>query len=374
MSRSSTKTCVFGAAGAVPRGGRFQWRTLVALPSLALVLTLLAGHAAAASPRSEADAGMMRLAAGWLDTVFADVAQSAVAVGAEYARLAAGGPAHDAPDEEAWMARATTREDTTGFRTWGEGEAPAAEAAYPSIYRYGTASLTPAMVKSLNDLSALIPVVRSAHASFDFSWVYITTPDELMLIYPYVPISEAIHNDPPLQQIYYTVADTDARKVSWTPPYFDRVGAGMMVTASSPVFRGDEFLGVASRDITLKELSRSVLDELAQSAGATALLVDGRGLAIGASDDAIQAEIDSVNQKAGAANLFFRSPDGLASLGDAANQASTHGWANTIVEHMLKTAPGVSDTVRDFSVDGHAVLGTQLKSTDWFLILVREVS
>ena len=41
-------------------------------------------------------------------------------------------------------------------------------------------------------------------------------------------------------------------------PYLDLVGAGMMVTASCPVYEDDRLLAVVSHDITLKELTKSV--------------------------------------------------------------------------------------------------------------------
>jgi hypothetical protein len=79
------------------------------------------------------------------------------------------------------------------------------------------------------------------------------------MIYPYVPIEQAVNNAKPTETPYYKAADGARRAVGWTAPYLDLVGAGMMVTASFPIYRGDTLLGVMSRDITLQELADSVL-------------------------------------------------------------------------------------------------------------------
>jgi hypothetical protein len=79
----------------------------------------------------------------------------------------------------------------------------------------------------------------------------------------------------------------------------------MMMTASYPVYEDDRLLGVVSHDITLKQLTKSVLSRLARD-GSSVLLIAADGLAIDASDPKLAAEIDQVNTKAGAAVLHYR--------------------------------------------------------------------
>ena len=88
----------------------------------------------------------------------------------------------------------------------------------------------------------------------------------------------------------------------------------MMITASYPVYSSDSLQGVMSRDITLKELAETVLAPLHGIPGGTALLVDDHGLAIGASDPDLVAEIDRVNTEAGGAVLYFRTAEGMKTL------------------------------------------------------------
>ena len=217
----------------------------------------------------------------------------------------------------------------------------------------------------------MVPVMRAAYRSFDFSWVYLTTADDMMLIYPYVPIGEAINNAMPTRQVFYTAADFEQRSVGWTAPYLDLVGAGMMITASYPIYSGDRLLGVASRDITLKQLSRSVLIHLTGSDGETAFIVDKRGLAIDATDPELAAEIERVNAAKQTAALFYRSSAGRAKVADKDAVVSRFDWINEMTERVLAKArrSGASDVI-DINFNGHKALAARVESTGWFVVLV----
>jgi hypothetical protein len=262
--------------------------------------------------------------------------------------------------------------DTTGFRTWPESmPTPAAEAPYPGIYRYRGKPLDDRTIAQLRDFEQLVPVFRSAYRSFDFSWVYLSTVDEMMLIYPYVPIDQAVNNAMPTQQVYFKAADFKRRAVGWTAPYLDLVGAGMMITASYPIFAGERLLGVASRDITLRQLSRVVLGHLSSAGGASAIIVDDRGLAIDASDAALAAELERVNGQKRAAALFYRSPAGLARLADRGAAASDFEWINQIGESVLARAVDSGKTgVIDVEVGPRRALAARIDSMGWFVVLV----
>ena len=91
------------------------------------------------------------------------------------------------------------------------------------------------MLRQLDLFNRLVPTFRTVYESFPFSWVYMTTVDNAMMIYPYLPIDQAVNNGMPTETPYYRAADFESRAVGWTPPYLDLVGAGMMITASYPV-------------------------------------------------------------------------------------------------------------------------------------------
>lgn len=339
-----------------------------------IVAALCVANAQAATASDGAQKSLVRLAADRIDAVFREVAASTRALGEEYRALAV---QEQAPvteqDKTAWIARSVTEGSTTAFRTWPEGAAaPAFQAAVPGFYSYRGKTVSNETVSHLRDFERLLPVFRAAYKSFDFSWVYLTTADDMMLIYPYVPIEQAVNNAPPRQQVYYTAADFARRAVGWTAPYLDLVGAGMMITASCPIYAGDRLLGVASRDITLKELSRSVLARLDWSDSASAFIVDRRGLAIDASDPELAAEIERVNSEEKAAALFYRSPAGLAKASEPGALASRFAWINEVTEGVLARAAqtgGVSEGMA-MEINGHTVLAARIESTGWYVVLV----
>lgn len=192
----------------------------------------------------------------------------------------------------------------------------------------------------------------------------------MLLIYPYVPMDEAVHNDKPTAQVFYKAADFDRRSVGWTLPYLDLVGAGMMITASYPIYADDRLLGVASRDITIKQLSRSMLTHLTAGQDTSAFIVDERGLVIDAADAELVAELETVNTMKKAAALFYRTSAGLAKLDDRGAVASRFDWVNELTERVLAaTAKSGRSGVIALEAGGRRVLATRIQSTGWLLIM-----
>jgi hypothetical protein len=317
------------------------------------------------------ETALVRLAADRIDGVLGAVADSTKALGDAYARLAAGDD-QASPERETWLARRITQGGTAGFRTWPAqlSAPPAFQAPYPGFYSYQGEALGDAVLRQLSLFEQLVPTFRSAYESFPFSWVYLTTADEAMMIYPYLPLEQAINNGIPTENGYYKAANFDARTVGWTPPYLDLVGAGMMITASYPAYAGDRLLGVSSRDITLKELARSVLSHLTAATGRSALLIDSKGLAIDATDPALAAEIDRVNSEAGAAVLYFRTADGIKRLGTNDAVASESAELNSAVESLLRQAESSSAPTVRLDIDGRRVLAARIERTGWLVVLM----
>lgn len=340
-----------------------------------LILYVVASEGVAPA-RAEVSEGpltsLVRLAADRIDVVFRDVAANTRALGDEYRMISANNaPIADA-DRSYWIGRADTQGKTVGFRTWSEGDpTPGFQAAFPSFYSYRGLPITDETLAHLKDFERALPLFRAAYSSFAFSWVYLTTADEMMLIYPYVPLDQAVNNDPPTKQVFYTAADFQRRAVGWTAPYLDLVGAGLMITASYPIYENDRLLGVVSHDITLRQLSRDVLSHLTKRTAAIAFIVDMRGLAIDASDPALEAEIEQVNNAKKAAVLFYRSPTGLAAVDASGKAASRFDWVNQITERVLDRESSEREpVVLDFQMGERNVLAARIPSTGWFVILV----
>jgi hypothetical protein len=85
--------------------------------------------------------------------------------------------------------------------------------------------------------------------------------------------------------------------------HLDLMGAGVVVTVSSPIYENARFPGTMSRDITLKQLTSSMMSRLAGN-GCSALIVGRDGLAADNTNPTRASEMNQVNTKAGAAALF----------------------------------------------------------------------
>ncbi|MCP5306219.1 MAG: cache domain-containing protein [Chromatiaceae bacterium] len=348
-------------------------RTQVGRPgitlAIAVAIAVLVGPARAGGG---CDRSVLDLAAAHIDAMLGSVAASTRAVGEAFATQLRDEAPITPEEADTWRRRIRASGDTKGFRTWSEGApAPAFQADAPGIYSYRPGPLRDADIAQLKTFERLVPLLRAAYRSFNFSWVYLTSADDLMLIYPYVPLDEAVHNAMPTRQVYYTAADFDRRAVGWTAPYLDLVGAGMMITASYPVYEGDRLLGVASRDVTLRQLASGVLARLGLEDGTEAVLMDDKGLAIEASDPALAGEIDKVNNNAGAAVLHLRTPDGLAALGSARAVASGSSRLNRIGEQVLGSLKQRGAAEVRFDDEGRTVLATRIQHTGWVLVLIR---
>ncbi len=312
---------------------------------------------------------LVELAAEGIGTVLTAVADSTRALGETYRRLATAETERPPGSPERWLESRSTLGNTTGVRTWPDDidAPPAFQAPYPAFYSYSGDQLSESVLREFDLFERLAPTLRGDYESFPFSWVYLTTSDNAMAIYPYVPIEEAVNNGTPTETEFYQAADVENGRVGWTRPYLDLVGAGMMVTASYPIQDGNRLLGVASRDITLKQLTRSVLSRLGRD-GSIALMVDEKGLAIDASDPALAAEIEDVNTKARAAVLYYRTAEGLQGAGGDQAVASAHGRINALVEATLAKV-GTADHA-PVEVDGERTLAAHIGNTGWVLVLV----
>ena len=333
------------------------------------VLPLLKASADEHCPEvpAELERALVRTAADGIDSSLGAVARSTRALGDTYARLAGGDQSPS--DGEQWLARRTTKGDTTGLRTWPtELKAPPAfQAPYPGLYSFNGTELSVNVIRELDLFERLMPTFRTVYESFPFSWVYVTTADNVMMIYPYVPIEEAVNDDKPTETLYYKAADFKNRDVGWTKPYLDLVGAGMMVTASYPVYEDDQLLGVVSHDITLKQLTKLLLSRLAAE-GRSVLLVAADGMAIDASNPKLAAEIDRVNTKAGAAVLYFRTAEGMKSVVADGAVASEDTGTKVLVEEVLARTDGGTVTL---NADDKRVLSAPIERTGWLLIIIQ---
>jgi len=314
---------------------------------------------------------LIKLAAVQIDRVFGDVAASTHALAEEYAALSDSVPPPTQTEKSVWMKSYQAKGKTVGFQTWPGNldSSPSFQDPYPAFYDYRGTAFTDDTFRQLEIFKRLTPVFRAAYRSFGFSWVYVTTFQGKMMIYPYLPLNEAVNNMEPTKQVYYTSADFKNRDVGWTLPYLDLVGAGMMITVSDPIYKGDTLLGVVSRDITLKQLSREVLNQLVVEEGTVAFIIDSSGLVIGVSDPSLSQELDLINSKNAAAVLHYRTEKGLKQIGSSSAMASGTTWINQLSEELIAREANTSaSSVIRFVQDGREVLATRTARTGWYVV------
>ncbi|UJX41923.1 histidine kinase [Desulfovibrio sp. JY] len=336
-----------------------------------LIVLLAALPARAADTKPLARAVILE-AAGRLDSQLAAVAGSARALGAAYAAVWRDTPAPPPEVRAKYLQSYAVKDGVVAFRdaTGPCGANPQAMAPCQALLFYDGENFTDETFRTLAAMTRLAPAMAAAHDALPFSWVYLTTPGQNFAIYPYLPLSRALENYQPTQKGFYTAADFEKKACGWESPYLDLAGAGMMVTASCPIYDGDRLLGVASRDVTLAQLSKDVMADLAAIPGAQAIIMNRRGKAIAASDPKVAEFIVSENAKAGDAVVYFRADRGLAALGKEKNVESPESGLNDAAETVIERAETQRQWPIELSRAKDTVLAARLNTTGWYLVLV----
>lgn len=251
-----------------------------------------------------------------LDVTLDQVAQSIKALARACVSTYEATSPMDAGETDHWMKQALENGKTLSFQPVPMGSRePPFQAPVPAYLFYNGRRITPDVTRELKTFVTLAPLFKAAYETFRYSWVYMTTVNEAFLIYPYLPLNEAVNNLPPTEKDFYKAADFDGRTFGWERPYLDLAGAGMMVTVSYPVYNQGKLLGVISRDITLTQLSNDLLKPVTgRSQNMICLIMDREGLAIAASTPEAAGEIDRINSGAGKAVLYYRTAETLNSL------------------------------------------------------------
>lgn len=345
--------------------------TLLRLALIAVFPGLTAPAVAAAEGRSPVYDALIKLSVDRIDTVTGYMAESARVLGRQYAFAYKRVPALSEAERAAWQAGSRKRDDMVTFQTWtGDPDSPPSyQSPHPAFHDYRAGGPTEETYRQLKVFERLVPAFVAEYETFGFSWVYLTTADEVLMIYPFLPPINALENAPPTKQVFYTSADFANRRCGWSPPYLDLVGAGMMVTVACPVYEGDTVLGVMSRDITLRQLSASVLAHLAVEPGAVAYIVDENGLLLGTSAPVLASELDRVNNDAGAAVLYFRMEKGLGKLARAGAVVSSSVTMNALTEAVLERAKASAGDIVGFEMEDNEVLAARTAGTGWYVVL-----
>ena len=151
------------------------------------------------------------------------------------------------------------------------------------------------------------------------------------------------------------------RRTVWLPPYVDDAGQGLLVSANTPIYYGDDFQGFIGIDVSLSRLAQQ-LDALHPTPGSFALLMDGQGRLIAAPPD-------SVDRLAGR-KLDQQQASPTVLLGLALKD--TNSELIPVVNTALESDPGAAQ----ISLAGQPMLVTYapLPNLGWRLLVMVPVS
>lgn len=115
------------------------------------------------------------------------------------------------------------------------------------------------------------------------AWVYYTSADDMLALYPWVPCSQFRYSKALLENDFYAGGlpqKNPNRAVYWTTAYVDEAGKGVMASLAAPIYDTyGTFHGTVALDVTLDVLSDYVRDPALASGTALIASDDGQLLA-----------------------------------------------------------------------------------------------
>lgn len=104
--------------------------------------------------------------------------------------------------------------------------------------------------------------LRFSYATLGIApWVYYTSKNKFIMIYPWVASKDFKYSDELLGHEFYKLGLPEANKdrsVFWTEAYLDEAGKGLMVTCAAPIYKNNDFKGTVAIDVTLDFLNDQI--------------------------------------------------------------------------------------------------------------------
>jgi signal transduction histidine kinase len=147
------------------------------------------------------------------------------------------------------------------------------------------------------------------------------------------------------------------RKTIWLPPYPDDAGQGLLISADTPIYYGDDFQGYIGIDVSLSRLIEN-LNHLTPTPGSFAFLMDGEGHLIAVpTEHATQLASRALTTKE-------QEPNGLLGLALAD--------INPQLASIMNRTPTSASDALDAELNGQPVLITHASLPDlgWTLSIV----
>ena len=158
-------------------------------------------------------------------------------------------------------------------------------------------------------------LIQGVYNNYRYSWVYISTEDDLVHIYPSVSLEYSSVSTSPTTKHWYLAADLKNRSFGWEEPYSDLAGEGQMVTVSYPFYnQNDQLKGVTSHDIKVQQLLENFLRDIELYDNATLIVTSQYGKAISTNRQRYNDEIELRNKDSYKGTLYYISPERLNAL------------------------------------------------------------
>ena len=173
------------------------------------------------TPKTDQDmARALAQAADRLDALCDKAAASLGELSGLYAAALAATQAPGAPERAALLSAARRQDPVVGFKSYPgeEKREPAFQSPGPALYSYAGPDIPDAAWRELAALPKIFGELKRLHDELDLSWIYLATANESFAIYPFLPLSDAVNNDKPTRQVFYTAALSGSRKAGWTEP------------------------------------------------------------------------------------------------------------------------------------------------------------
>lgn len=220
-------------------------------------------------------------------------------------------------------------------------------------------------------------LVQGVYNNYRYSWVYISTEDELVHIYPSVSLEYSSASTAPTSKHWYLAADFKNRTFGWEEPYTDLGGQGQMVTVSYPFYdQQDQLKGVASHDIKVQQLLDSFLKDVALYDQATLIVTSRYGQAISTNQQRYNNEIETRNKDSYKGVLYYISPERLNAL-----KLENPGFVNSSFTELNRLSDSVMQRLADqeslsfeLNIDPasddnlYQVSAVQIPATGWTII------
>ncbi|MBU0721758.1 diguanylate cyclase [bacterium] len=309
-----------------------------------------------------------------VDAQLRNVSKSVEALGNSYAKIYSSQYEH-LNSEPIYLHNIEKDEQITFYQDCKEDNEYEFKSDHPSMILSNLKQDEKIIAHELNIFHQLVPALESIHNSFDFSWVYFTTVNDFILVYPYVPFQNAHAIYQPTKQHFYKAANFADKRVGWEEPYYDLAGDGVLVSASYPVFdNNDTLLGVASHDISVDKIAESILSTTTTYEGSVTFLMSKHGKVIASSDKEYMKELKENDKNGYRGNFHYRTQTDAKSNGMHKITISNHDYLNQLGDEITSENKKVDTLVSKLwnsSVpyfNDKMIIVSQIPTNGWILV------